>query len=131
LFKEENMQFKDVLSNEEKLRIVQELVPGKQVTLAHVIANPDPIMYRKLGLNPAVDYSKNAIGIVCITPAESAIVFADIALKASGAEIGFVDRFSGTLILLGTVSEVSTSIESVIEYAEKTLKFTVCNLTKT
>lgn len=125
------MQFKDVLSNEEKLRIVQELVPGKQVTLAHVIANPDPIMYRKLGLNPAVDYSKNAIGIVCITPAESAIVFADIALKASGAEIGFVDRFSGTLILLGTVSEVSTSIESVIEYAEKTLKFTVCNLTKT
>ena len=125
------MQFKDVLSNEEKLRIVQELVPGKQVTLAHVIANPDPIMYRKLGLNPAVDYSKNAIGIVCITPAESAIVFADIALKASGAEIGFVDRFSGTLILLGTVSEVSTSIEAVIEYAEKTLKFTVCSLTKT
>ena len=125
------MQFKDVFQSEEKLRIVQELVPGKQVTIAHVIANPDPIMYRKLGLNPAVDYSKNAIGIVCITPAESAIVFADIALKASGAEIGFVDRFSGTLILLGTVSEVSTSIEAVIEYAEKTLKFTVCNLTKT
>lgn len=125
------MQFKDVLSSEEKLRIVQELVPGKQVTLAHVIANPDPIMYRKLGLNPAVDYSKNAIGIVCISPAESAIVFADIALKASGAEIGFVDRFSGTLILLGTVSEVSTSIEAVISYAEKTLKFTVCPLTKT
>ncbi|MBR2337081.1 MAG: BMC domain-containing protein [Clostridia bacterium] len=125
------MQFKDVFQSEEKLRIVQELVPGKQVTLAHVIANPDPIMYRKLGLNPAVDYSKNAIGIVCITPAESAIVFADIALKASGAEIGFVDRFSGTLILLGTVSEVSTSIEAVIEYADKTLKFTVCPLTKT
>ena len=125
------MQFKDVFQSEEKLRIVQELVPGKQVTLAHVIANPDPIMYRKLGLNPAVDYSKNAIGIVCITPAESAIVFADIALKASGAEVGFVDRFSGTLILLGTVSEVSTSIEAVISYAEKTLKFTVCPLTKT
>ena len=109
------MQFKDILSSDEKLRIVQELVPGKQVTLAHVIANPDPIMYRKLGLNPAVDYSKNAIGIVCITPAESAIVFADISLKASAAEIGFVDRFSGTLILLGTVSEVSSSIEAVLE----------------
>ncbi|MEG2930566.1 MAG: propanediol utilization protein, partial [Ruthenibacterium sp.] len=24
-----------------KQRIVQELVPGKQITLAHVIANPD------------------------------------------------------------------------------------------
>ena len=125
------MDEKNLPYSGEKMRIVQELVPGKQLTLAHVIANPDPIMYRKLGLNPAVDYSKNAIGIVCITPAESAIVFADIALKASGAEIGFVDRFSGTLILLGTVSEVSTSIEAVLEYADKTLGFTVCRLTKT
>ena len=123
------MDFRDIAESDGKLRIVQELVPGKQITLAHVIANPDAIMYRKLGLNPAVDYSKNAIGIVCMTPAESAIVMADIALKASGAEIGFVDRFSG--ILLGTVSEVSESITAVLAYAEKTLKFTVCNLTKT
>ena len=66
-----------------------------------------------------------------MTPAESAIVMADIAIKASGAEIGFVDRFSGTLILLGTVSEVSESIRAVLSYAEETLKFTVCKLTKT
>lgn len=125
------MDFRDMAESDGKMRIVQELVPGKQITLAHVIANPDAIMYRKLGLNPAVDYSKNAIGIVCMTPAESAIVMADIALKASGAEIGFVDRFSGTLILLGTVSEVSESITAVLAYAEGTLKFTVCNLTKT
>lgn len=125
------MELNEALSGKEKLRIVQELVPGKQITLAHVIANPDPIMYRKLGLNPAVDYSKNAIGIVCMTPAESAIVTADIAIKASGVEIGFVDRFSGTLILLGTVSEVSTSIEAVLNYAENVLKFTTCRLTKT
>ena len=125
------MELNEALTTKEQLRIVQELVPGKQITLAHVIANPDPIMYRKLGLNPAVDYSKNAIGIVCMTPAESAIVTADIAIKASGVEIGFVDRFSGTLILLGTVSEVSTSIEAVLTYAENVLKFTTCRLTKT
>ena len=125
------MRLEDIVSADEKLRIVQELVPGKQITLAHVIANPDPIMYRKLGLNPAVDYSKNAIGIVCMTPAESAIVTADIAIKASGVEIGFVDRFSGTLILLGTVSEVSTSIEAVLSYADSVLGFAVCKLTKT
>ena len=125
------MDVEDIVSTKEKLRIVQELVPGKQITLAHVIANPDPVMYRKLGLNPTVDYSKNAIGIVCMTPAESAIVMADIALKASGAEIGLVDRFSGTLILLGTVSEVSESIKAVLDYASATLKFTVCDLTKT
>ena len=74
--------------NKEKLRIVQELVPGKQVTLAHIIANPDPVLYQKLGLNPAVDYSKSAIGIVTISPAETAIIIADIAIKSSGAEIG-------------------------------------------
>ena len=125
------MDFRDIAESDGKLRIVQELVPGKQITLAHVIANPDAIMYRKLGLNPAVDYSKNAIGIVCMTPAESAIVMADIALKASGAEIGFVDRFSGTLILLGTVSEVSESITADLAYAEGTLKCTECNLTQT
>ncbi len=125
------MDLKDLAESDGKLRIVQELVPGKQITLAHVIANPDPILYRKLGLNPSVDYSKQAIGIVCMTPAESAIVMADIAIKASGAEIGFVDRFSGTLILLGTVSEVSESIRAVLSYAEETLKFTVCKLTKT
>ena len=125
------MDLKDLAESNGKLRIVQELVPGKQITLAHVIANPDPVLYRKLGLNPSVDYSKQAIGIVCMTPAESAIVMADIAIKASGAEIGFVDRFSGTLILLGTVSEVSESIRAVLSYAEETLKFTVFKLTKT
>ena len=35
---------------DEKKRIIQEFVPGKQVTLAHVIANPDDKLYGKLGL---------------------------------------------------------------------------------
>ena len=129
------MDFKELVSTEndkkEKLRIVQELVPGKQISIAHVIANPDKILYQKLGLNPDIDYGKSAIGIVCMTPAESAIINADIAIKSSGAEIGFVDRFSGTLILLGTVSEVQSSIEAVLNYSKNVLKFTVCDLTKT
>ena len=32
----------------DKQRIIQELVPGKQITLAHIIANPDEILYKKL-----------------------------------------------------------------------------------
>ena len=60
-------------SNEGKMRIVQELVPGKQVTLAHIIASPDEIVYKKLGLNPALDYSKAAIGILSMSPAEISI----------------------------------------------------------
>ena len=116
---------------EEKLRIIQELVPGKQITLAHIIANPGKILYKKLGLDPAVDYSKSAIGIVTMSPSETAKIAADIAMKASGCEIGFVDRFSGTLIVTGTVSEVEAAMRAVTEYTEQTLGFTVCNITKT
>ncbi len=119
------------LSFQDKMRIVQELVPGKQITIAHIIANPDDILYRKLGLDPAVDYSKSAIGIVTMSPAETAIIAGDIAIKSSGVELGFVDRFSGTLIVTGSISDVSASLHSLVEYCKETLGFTVCPITKT
>ena len=43
-----------MLEMEEKQRIIQEYVPGKQVTLAHVIANPDANLFRKIGAREAV-----------------------------------------------------------------------------
>ena len=115
----------------EKQRIIQELVPGKQITLAHIIANPDEILYKKLGLDPQIEYSKSAIGILTLSPAETAIIAGDIAIKASGAQLGFVDRFSGTVILTGTYSEIEASLKAVTQYAEETLGFTVCKITKT
>ena len=121
----------DLLSLKDRMRIVQELVPGKQITLAHIIANPDPVLYQKLGLDPRVDYSKSAIGVVTISPAETAIIIADIATKSSGAEIGFVDRFSGTLIVTGTVSEVESALRALCDYTKDVLGFTVCPITKT
>ena len=117
--------------NDEKQRIIQELVPGKQITLSHIIAAPDEILYRKLGLDPSVDYSRSAIGIVTMSPAEYAIVGADLAIKKSGATLGFVDRFSGTLIVTGSVSEVEASLAAVNEYAEAVLGFKVCPVTRT
>ncbi|MBE6707162.1 MAG: BMC domain-containing protein [Ruminococcaceae bacterium] len=115
----------------EKQRIIQELVPGKQITLAHIIANPDEILYKKLGLDPAVEYSRSAIGILTLTPAETAIIAGDISIKASGVQLGFVDRFSGTVIVTGTYSEVEASLKAVADYAAETLGFTVCKITKT
>lgn len=119
------------LSMQDKLRIVQELVPGKQITLAHIIANPDKILYKKLGLDPSIEYSKTAIGIVTMSPAETAIIAADIAIKSSGVELGFVDRFSGTLIVTGTISDVMASLTALVDYCRETLGFTVCPITKT
>ena len=116
---------------ESKQRIIQELVPGKQITLAHIIANPDQVLYKKLGLDPAIEYSKTAIGIVTMSPAETAIIAGDIATKASGADLGFVDRFSGTLIVTGSISDVEASLASLVDYCRDVLKFTVCPITKT
>ena len=127
------MDIGDILknNNEDKLRIIQELVPGKQVTLAHVIAAPDEIIYQKLGLNPDIDYKRAAIGIMTMSPAETAVIAADISTKTSNIELGFVDRFSGTLIITGTVSDVYEAVPAVCEYLRKTLSFTVCEVTKT
>ena len=88
-------------SQEGKARIVQELVPGKQVTLAHIIASPDPVVYQKLGLDPSKDYSRSAIGILSMSPAEISVIAGDLAVKTADIELGFIDRFSGTLIFTG------------------------------
>ncbi|RZT02046.1 BMC domain-containing protein [Cuneatibacter caecimuris] len=125
------MDFQDMTATGDKMRIVQELVPGKQITLAHIIAAPDGILYQKLGLDPSVDYSKSAIGIITMSPAETAIIGADIAVKAAGVDLSFVDRFSGTLIFTGTVSEVDAAVRAVCAYAQETLHFTVCEVTRT
>ena len=118
-------------SGQDKMRIIQELVPGKQITLAHVIASPDEILYKKLGLNPEIDYNHASIGIMTMSPAETAVIAADIALKSGDVELGFVDRFSGTLIITGTVSNTDAAVRAVCEYAEQKLGFAVCNITKT
>ena len=120
-----------IKSGEGKLRIIQELVPGKQITLAHIIASPDDVIYKKLGLNPEIDYTRSAIGIVTFSPAETAIIGADIATKTANVDLSFVDRFSGTLIITGMVADVETAVKSMMEYARDTLKFTICDITKT
>ncbi len=115
----------------DKLRIVQELVPGKQVTLAHVIASPDAIIYKKLGLNPNEDYAKAAIGILSMSPAEISVIAGDLAIKSANVELGFIDRFSGTLIFTGRVAEVEAAIEAICQYLKENLGFTICDITRT
>lgn len=125
------MAYLDHLSPDEKQRIVQELVPGKQVSLAHIIANPDQVLYVKLGLDPSIEYSRSAIGILTVSPAETAIIMGDLAIKSSGVDLGFVDRFSGSLIITGTVSEVEASVSAILDYVGEKLGFAVCPITRT
>ena len=129
------MDIRDILASdiaeESKLRIIQELVPGKEISIAHLIANPDEDLYVKLGLNPKIDYSKAAIGLLTITPAETAVIAADIAVKSAGVTLGFVDRFSGTLIVTGTISETEAAIRAVLTYVQEKMGFKVCDITRT
>lgn len=113
---------------EEKQRMIQEYVPGKQVTLAHLIANPDSVIFEKLGLQVE---KKGAIGILTITPSEAAIIAVDIATKAAGVKIGFVDRFSGSVVMSGDVSSVETALCAVLQGLEHILGFSSTLLTRT
>lgn len=113
------------------MRIIQESVPGRQITLAHIIASPDAILYEKLGLDPRLDYEKSAIGITTVTPSETAIIMADVAIKSSGVTLGFVDRFSGSLIVTGSVSQVEEGLEAIRRYVHDKLGYSVCEITKT
>jgi ethanolamine utilization protein EutS len=66
-----------------------------------------------------------------VSPAETAVITADIALKSSGVEIGFVDRFTGTLIVTGTVSEVEAALSAITAYVRDKLGYTCCDVTRT
>lgn len=113
---------------EDKQRIVQEYVPGKQVTMAHLIANPNAELYKKLGV---ISDKRGALGILTITPSEAAIIGADVATKAAEVEIVFVDRFSGSLVICGDVSSVEAALKSVTDTLEKVLRFTPSQITRT
>lgn len=112
----------------EKQRIIQEFVPGKQVTLAHIIANPNPDIYKKLGV---ITPNLGALGIMTITPSEGAIIGADIATKAASVEIIFVDRFNGSLVVGGDVASVEAAVKDVLNVLENLMQFAPTQITRT
>ncbi|WP_372995922.1 BMC domain-containing protein [Lutispora sp.] len=108
-------------------RVIQEYVPGKQITLAHIIASPQHSLYKKLGIN---EDKQIALGILTITPSEAAIIAADIATKSAAVEIGFLDRFSGSLVITGDVSDIEAAMKTIVEQFEGLLSFSTANITK-
>lgn len=107
-------------------RIIQESVPGKQVTIAHVIASPMADIYERLGID-----DKGAIGILTLSPYETAIIAADIATKTADVEIGFLDRFTGSVVISGDVQSVETALQAVTETLRDLLDFTTVPITRT
>jgi ethanolamine utilization protein EutS len=106
--------------------MIQEYVPGKQITLAHLIANPQKSVCQGLGLEEL----HGAIGILTITPGEAVIIAADVATKAADVDIGFLDRFGGALVLVGDVSSVESAVANVLTMFESVLRFSVTEITR-
>ena len=107
-------------------RIIQEYVPGRQVTIAHIISNPDADLCDKVGLDKV-----DAIGILTTTPGESTIIAGDLAMKAAEIRIGFLDRFSGTLVICGKLTNVEVAIEAANNGMENILGFYPAPITRT
>jgi len=107
-------------------RVIEESVPGKQVTIAHVIASPMPDIYERLGID-----DKGAIGILTITPYEAAIIAADVATKTADVEIGFLDRFTGSVVISGDVQSVETALGAVNDTLKNLLDFMTAPITRT
>ena len=107
-------------------RVIEESVPGKQVTIAHVIASPTPDIYERLGID-----DKGAIGILTLSPYETAIIATDIATKTAQVEIGFLDRFTGSVVIVGDVQSVETALEAVVITLKNMLAFMTAPITRT
>lgn len=116
------------MEREQITRVIQEYVPGKQVTLAHIIANPNEEIYKKLGI---AFKTREALGILTITPSEASIIAADVATKASNVSLAFVDRFSGSLVISGDVSSVESALTEILSVMESMLAFTSTKITRT
>ena len=107
-------------------RVIEESVPGKQVTIAHVIASPVPEIYECLGIE-----GRGAIGILTLSPFETAMIAADIAAKASDVEIGFLDRFTGSVVISGDVESVDTALRAVTDTLKRVRGFAAAEITRT
>ena len=118
------------VDHSEQIRIVQETVAGKEITFAHIMGGPAPVIYQKLGLNPQVDYGSSAIGIMNMTPPESAVIASDIAVKSGNVYLGFADRFTGTLIITGELSDVQSAMTEILRFFDEELGYVICRLTK-
>lgn len=106
-------------------RIIQESVPGKQVSLAHIIASPGADIHERIGVEKG-----KSIGILTLTPSETSIIAADVASKAAPVSIGFLDRFTGAVVLLGDVQSVECAVAAVVSFLKDELGFCAVKVTR-
>ena len=116
-----------------RLRMTRVRVPAKEVCLAHVLNPSEERIYHNLALHIGVhegeDHTGEALGLIRFTPWEAVVVAADVAVKSADVQLCFMDRFCGSLIVSGKLTEVQTAVESVVEYFGE-IGFGTCEIHK-
>ncbi|MBQ2120699.1 MAG: BMC domain-containing protein [Peptococcaceae bacterium] len=117
-----------------RLRMTRVRVPGKEVCLAHVLTPQDPAIYQNLGLHIGVhegeDHTGESLGLVRVTPWESVVIAADVAAKSADIQIGFMDRFCGSLIITGALADVEIAVNEVMRFMVEVMGFRPCEIHK-
>ena len=116
-----------------RLRMTRVRVPAKEVCLAHVLNPSEERIYHNLALHIGVhegeEHTGEALGLIRFTPWEAVVVAADVAVKSADVQLCFMDRFCGSLIVSGRLTEVQTAVESVVEYFGE-MGFGICEIHK-
>ena len=116
-----------------RLRMTRVRVPAKEVCLAHVLNPSEERIYHNLALHIGVhegeEHTGEALGLIRFTPWEAVVVAADVAVKSADVQLMFMDRFCGSLIVSGKLTEVQTAVESVVEYFGE-IGFGTCEIHK-
>ena len=116
-----------------RLRMTRLRVPAKEVCLAHVLNPSEERIYHNLALHIGVhegeDHTGEALGLIRFTPWEAVVVAADVAVKSADVQLMFMDRFCGSLIVSGRLTDVQTAVESVVEYFGE-IGFGTCKIHK-
>jgi ethanolamine utilization protein EutS len=120
--------------SEGRHRYTRVRIPGKEVSLAHIIRSGEESIYRNLGLHIGVHEGENhtgeSLGLLQFTPWECVVLAADMAVKSGDVEIGFMDRFCGQVILTGGYAEVRSAVEGILAFFRDELGITICALTE-
>lgn len=109
-------------------RVIQESVPGKEVTLIHLIAKLEPSI---ADLICHKEKNETAIGIVTISPGEAAIIVADLAAKSGAITVEQLNIDCGSVVIKGDLSSVEYALNNVRNTLTKMINFAVCPITRT
>ncbi len=114
-----------------QIRTVNVGTVAKEIPFANLVGSPDDAVFSSLALDIGFhegEMPEGSLGIMNMTPPESVIIAADLAVKSGSVDVGFMDRFKGALIITGKRSDVEHAMRENLEFFSKSLHYKVCEL---